>query len=377
MSITGDAGRPALPSRRRDLRHRHGHVRGPGHSAWRSSRARGPVAGSTSTSAMLDSMTALLTYQASIYFATGAPPPRHRQPAPDDRALRHVHGERTAISCSRSATTSSGGRSAASPGSTRLPATRDSRATAIVCRTTERSSRILADRLKTRTRAEWLAALTAEGVPCGSVRDVGEVLEDPHLHARDMVQPVDHPALGEVRVLGVPMKLSDTPGSVRTAPPMLGQHTDRILRGDLGLSEEQSTDCGRIASSDLSEGLRPSDSPTRALARHCAGALRARGSLAMLARTLGTSVRFMQWLLPRKQRDQLGSDEFQDVSLAQVDDGDAVAHRPLCRHGAAAAAAVGSAQNARGSCEVSSASSMKSSAAPSAESLTESAGVET
>ena len=68
-------------------------------------------------------------------------------------------------------------------------------------------------------------------MPCGAVRDVGEVLEDPQLEAREMIEPLEHVAGGPVRVLGVPIKLSDTPGAVRTAPPALGQHTDAILRG--------------------------------------------------------------------------------------------------------------------------------------------------
>jgi crotonobetainyl-CoA:carnitine CoA-transferase CaiB-like acyl-CoA transferase len=98
---------------------------------------------------------------------------------------------------------------------------------------------LLAERLLAGTRAQWIAALTAEGVPCGSVRDVAEALEDSQLHARSMIEVVQHATLGAVRVLGVPVKLSDTPGSVRSAPPSLGQHTAQILRADLGLSEEE------------------------------------------------------------------------------------------------------------------------------------------
>jgi formyl-CoA transferase/CoA:oxalate CoA-transferase len=52
-----------------------------------------------------------------------------------------------------------------------------------------------------------------------------------------MIQAVEHATLGSVRALGVPIKLSDTPGAVRTAPPTLGQHTDQILRTDLGLTD--------------------------------------------------------------------------------------------------------------------------------------------
>ena len=57
--------------------------------------------------------------------------------------------------------------------------------------------------------------------------------------ARDMIAAVEHASLGRVNVLGVPIKLSDTPGGVRTAPPTLGQHTDQILSIDLGLSDAE------------------------------------------------------------------------------------------------------------------------------------------
>jgi crotonobetainyl-CoA:carnitine CoA-transferase CaiB-like acyl-CoA transferase len=87
-----------------------------------------------------------------------------------------------------------------------------------------------------RSRSDWTNDLKAAGIPCGAVRDVAEVLADPQLEAREMIQTVEHVTAGHVHVLGVPTKLSDTPGSVRTAPPALGQHTDAILRQDCGLS---------------------------------------------------------------------------------------------------------------------------------------------
>jgi crotonobetainyl-CoA:carnitine CoA-transferase CaiB-like acyl-CoA transferase len=98
---------------------------------------------------------------------------------------------------------------------------------------------VIAERLRTRPTAEWIAALTREGVPCGAVRDIGEVLEDPQLVAREMIAAVEHATIGTIRTLGVPVKLSDTPGSVRTAPPTLGQHTDQILRTDLALQDAE------------------------------------------------------------------------------------------------------------------------------------------
>ena len=98
---------------------------------------------------------------------------------------------------------------------------------------------ILRDRLsvtlREKPRAEWIRVLTDAGVPCGAVRDIPEALADPQVTAREMIAVVEHAAAGCVKVLGNPLKLSETPGSVRTAPPMLGQHTENVLT-ELGLS---------------------------------------------------------------------------------------------------------------------------------------------
>jgi formyl-CoA transferase/CoA:oxalate CoA-transferase len=79
-------------------------------------------------------------------------------------------------------------------------------------------------------RAHWIELLTEAGVPCGNVRDVPEALADPQIVAREMIQSVEHATAGMLKVVGVPIKLSETPGSVRTAPPILGEHTTAILR---------------------------------------------------------------------------------------------------------------------------------------------------
>jgi crotonobetainyl-CoA:carnitine CoA-transferase CaiB-like acyl-CoA transferase len=103
-------------------------------------------------------------------------------------------------------------------------------------------STVLRERLSpifsSRPRAHWSAALAAAGVPCGAVRDVADALADPQVLSRGMVQVVEHATIGALRVLGVPIKLSDTPGSVRTAPPTLGQHTTAVLR-EIGMEDEE------------------------------------------------------------------------------------------------------------------------------------------
>jgi crotonobetainyl-CoA:carnitine CoA-transferase CaiB-like acyl-CoA transferase len=179
--------------------------------------------------AMLDSVAALLTYQAGIYFATGAAPPRlgNRHPtiapyetfaaADGDFVLAAGNDELWRRFCAV-AGLELGERFATNRQRVSLY---------------DELRPILADRLITRSRAAWIEALTAAGVPCGSVRDLSELFSDPQIAARHMTEEVLHTTIGSLQVLGTPLKLSDTPASVRTAPPTLGQHTTSILTGDL------------------------------------------------------------------------------------------------------------------------------------------------
>jgi formyl-CoA transferase/CoA:oxalate CoA-transferase len=93
----------------------------------------------------------------------------------------------------------------------------------------EELRQLLSATLMQRPRDAWLSELTAADVPCGAVRDIPEVFDDPQLDARRMVEAIEHLTAGTVRVLGMPVKMSATPASIRTAPPTLGQHTDAVL----------------------------------------------------------------------------------------------------------------------------------------------------
>lgn len=95
----------------------------------------------------------------------------------------------------------------------------------------------LAPVLRRQTRGDWIRLLAEAGVPCGAVREVPEALNDPQVLARRMIEVVEHASAGPLRVLGVPLKLSDAAPSVRTAPPVLGQHTEAVLR-ELGVTTE-------------------------------------------------------------------------------------------------------------------------------------------
>jgi alpha-methylacyl-CoA racemase len=93
---------------------------------------------------------------------------------------------------------------------------------------------------KTRTREEWFELLTSKDVPTGKVYSLDEVFNDPQVLHRKMVLEIDHPTLGKVKQPGIAVKLSDTPGKLRTLAPIAGQNTEEILH-ELGYNKSQIT----------------------------------------------------------------------------------------------------------------------------------------
>lgn len=108
---------------------------------------------------------------------------------------------------------------------------------------------ILETVMKTRTKADWLAALEAAKVPCGAINNLAEVFADPQVEQRGMVTRWQHPVKNDLRLVSSPIKLSSTP--VRTPdhgglpPPLLGQHTEEVLRSVLNYSDAQLSDLKR------------------------------------------------------------------------------------------------------------------------------------
>jgi crotonobetainyl-CoA:carnitine CoA-transferase CaiB-like acyl-CoA transferase len=187
---------------------------------------------------LLDSVTALLTYQASRLFATGESPVRagnrHATIAPYDTfdaadgvlVLAVGNDAQWQSLCTALGLPELAGDARYATNAGRVeqyPALRAALAPVFH-----------------RMRLEPLvSALRDAGVPCGAARSLAEAFEDPQIAARHMVEQVRHPTLGDISVLGIPTKLSETPGCVVSAPPLLGQHTRQVLEGDLGITTDQ------------------------------------------------------------------------------------------------------------------------------------------
>jgi crotonobetainyl-CoA:carnitine CoA-transferase CaiB-like acyl-CoA transferase len=97
----------------------------------------------------------------------------------------------------------------------------------------------LQDVFSTRTYEEWESVLLAAGIPMGAINSIGQVVEHPQVAARGALVEMNHPRAGKVKMVGAPVRLSKTPGSVRTPAPMLGEHTDEVLGDLLGLSKDE------------------------------------------------------------------------------------------------------------------------------------------
>jgi formyl-CoA transferase len=100
---------------------------------------------------------------------------------------------------------------------------------------------LIQEYLKTNSSQFWIDKLNGAGIPCGPIYSIDQVFGDPQVQHLGIAQPVQHPKLGTIHLVGQPYVLSRTNSSIRTAPPERGQHTDEIL-ADLGIAKEQIAD---------------------------------------------------------------------------------------------------------------------------------------
>ena len=98
---------------------------------------------------------------------------------------------------------------------------------------------ILTEALKKRTTQEWIEELEQAGIPCGPVNNIAQAANDPQIAARDMIASVNHPGVGEIKVVNSPFKFSRTPSKVERTSPDLGEHTTEVLGSLLGMSREE------------------------------------------------------------------------------------------------------------------------------------------
>ena len=187
---------------------------------------------------LLDSVAALLTYQASRHFATGEVPSRtgnrHMTIAPYD-----TYETADGVLVLAVGNDTQWQRLCAALRLESLSTDERYRTNAGRVTYYDALQPELAGVLRSRSIGPLVESLKREGVPCGGVRSIADALSDPQIAAREMVETVAHPLAGPIRVLGIPTKLSDTPGAVRTPPPVLGEHTTAVLESDLGLSRAE------------------------------------------------------------------------------------------------------------------------------------------
>jgi formyl-CoA transferase len=86
---------------------------------------------------------------------------------------------------------------------------------------------------------EWMKLLVGAAIPCGPVNNMQHLFADPQVQYRNMIAEVPHPTIGTLRLTGIPIKYSETPGTIRLHPPILGEHTDEVLADALGYSSEK------------------------------------------------------------------------------------------------------------------------------------------
>lgn len=187
---------------------------------------------------MLDGLSSLLTFQAGIYFATDKSP--------------HRKGNQHPTICPYETFKAKDGYFNLAVGNDRLwesfcklmnleAICKDERFATNPLRVKNRNKlfELIEPVFQQKDMEEWIKIFDEAGIPAGPILPVDKVLAHPQIKAREMVVELDHPLIGKTKFMGIPVKLSDTPGKVMTPPPLLGEHTEAILQKYLGYNKEE------------------------------------------------------------------------------------------------------------------------------------------
>jgi len=188
--------------------------------------------------ALLDSQVALLAYQNTNYFATGTPPRRIGNLHPNIvpyQPFRASDGE-VILACGNDNLYR---KFCAAAGCPELAG--DARFLTNGKRVENRVelTRLLGEIFRRRTKREWVELLDAAGVPNGPINDIAQVFAEPQVQARGVRIEVEHPVAGRLPMVASPMRFSATPLEHKVAPPLLGEHTEAVLRGLLGKDDAE------------------------------------------------------------------------------------------------------------------------------------------
>ena len=188
--------------------------------------------------ALLDSQIALLAYQNTNYFATGKPPKRIGNLHPNIvpyQPFRASDGE-VILACGNDNLYRKFCEAAGCPELAADPrfATNGRRVENRV-----ELTRLLGEVFRKRTKKEWVELLDAAGVPNGPINDLAQVFDEPQVKARGVRIEVAHPVAGTLPMVASPMRFSATPLEHKTPPPLLGEHTEAVLRDVLGMGAEE------------------------------------------------------------------------------------------------------------------------------------------
>ncbi len=188
--------------------------------------------------ALLDSQIALLAYQNTNYFSTGKPPGRIGNLHPNIvpyQPFKSSDGE-VIVACGNDNLFRKFCDAAGHP-----ELAKDPRFVTNGKRVENRveMTRLIQEIFGKRTTAQWLTLLESAGVPNGPINDIAQVFEEPQVKARGVKIELDHSAAGKLPLVASPMRFSGTPLDYRLAPPLLGEHTDQVLKDFLKLNENE------------------------------------------------------------------------------------------------------------------------------------------